>query len=307
MKDAYALCRVFKKSATNVQKVGDRYVTAVGNQRSSSSSISGDMYSSEMGGRSICEEVLDNTNYSLYSLNTSGSSQSIHAIEPPFSDYAAMCDSNVWLGGQSSSEEAFGFAAPPFSSYAAAATPQAITYPPSHVNKFSSSSSYAFFLQHQLGIYSIYEFSLSTGATQIDVALECARLQQRLLSPLPPLAVGHYQPDQDCSAFISGSDFPARESTLKSSYIPEEILSVAQATQDLFQNHHQSYPHHRNKGDGSYDYSRMTDEFSFSRYIGDDPSMRAIEIGDADEDGYCKLENLRWLGMSSKDLEKVWM
>lgn len=137
---------------------------------------------------------------------------------------------------------------------------------------------------------------------QVDVALECARLQHRLLAPLSPLTTRDYQPDQDCSAFIN-SDFPICESPSKSSYIPEEFLSAAQASQDLFQ-HHQSYSRPKSKGDGNYDYSPVTDDFSLSRYI-DDTSIRAIEIGDLDEDGYSKAENLRWVGMSNKDLEKV--
>ncbi|KAK4749167.1 hypothetical protein SAY87_026616 [Trapa incisa] len=278
--DAYALCRVFKKSAIIVQKGGDRYATGMGNQRiSSSSSISGDLYSSELGGgRSICEELLDDTNYSSHSLNASGSSQSINVVEPSFSDYASMCDSKVWLAGQPSSDDGFPLVAPPFSNHAAAATSSAIP------------------------------LAMPYLPTQIDVALECQRLQHRLLAQLSPLEIGDYRPDlQDCSAFLDGGDFLARENTWKPSYIPEEILSSAPASRDLFQQHnHQSYPQQMNKlGDVNYDCSPMEDDFSFSRFMEvNDPSVRALEIEDLDDDGYCKVENLRWVGMSSKHLEK---
>ncbi|OWM64358.1 hypothetical protein CDL15_Pgr020324 [Punica granatum] len=276
LQDAYALCRVFKKSAMNLQKVGDRYITTMGNQRASSSS-SGDLYSSALGGRSVCEELLENTSYSLYSLNTSCSPRSISIIESSFDDYAGMCDSKTWPGQSSLDlEEALGInAVPPFSDHAAVAAPAPIIhYPPS----------------------------------QDDVALECARLQHRLLAPvLSPLEMGDFQPDREYHR-SSGNNFPIRESASNESShdIIEEILSIAQASQDLLQ-HHQSYSHPKYHGVGENynNYSPIIEDFSFSRHMGHNTSIGAIEIGDVDKDatGYCKAENLRWsFGEENKQL-----
>ncbi|MFS8010051.1 putative transcription factor NAM family [Helianthus anomalus] len=95
------------------------------------------------------------------------------------------------------------------------------------------------------------------------------------------------------------------------SYPPsKEILSVAQVSQDLnnqntwgggYSNHHEddfSFLANNNSN------NQMHDVGSF-RFMGDDQNMRSIEVGGAhDQLGTNRMaENLRWVGMSNKDLE----
>lgn len=94
--------------------------------------------------------------------------------------------------------------------------------------------------------------------------------------------------------------------------IVQEILSVAQVSQDLIS---------QNTWGGGYT-SHHEDDFSFltnnnsnnqmqdivsNRFMGDDQNMRSIEVGGVDEQlGNDRMvENLRWVGMSNKDLEMV--
>ncbi|KAI3462228.1 hypothetical protein Pfo_018891 [Paulownia fortunei] len=240
LQDAYALCRVFKKSL-NSPKIGDHYVTSVSDR---SSSI--DLH---------CEGKYDDLDSSDYQMPMTPST----AINVTGSSSDAR-----W--SQYLSEEAFSFNNP----YSNCAP---IPYPPS----------------------------------KVDIALECARLQHRF--SLPPLEVQDY----------SQAAFPNDPRMSNSSHfhentnqpdIVQEILSVAQASQDL---------HNQDTLAGIY---APVDDFSFflhssqapdmlsSRYIdniGETQNHRSIEIGDNDElfQTGRMVENLRWVGMSNKELEKA--
>ncbi|KAG6387638.1 hypothetical protein SASPL_152830 [Salvia splendens] len=227
LQDAYALCRVFKKSL-NIPKVGDNYVTSCSDR---SSSIDPKY------------EELDASEYQFPSsstLNMVATSSS----DPSWSQYL--------------SEEAFAYTNNP--------------YPPNF-----------------------------NPPSKVDIALECARLQHRFT--LPPLEVQDYPPagfqmDAYSNAFHGNTNQPAD--------IVQEILSVAQASQHL---------QNQETFTGNY---ALSDDFSFllqapdigsSRYFGEEHNQRSIDIGDNDQMFQTgrMVENLRWVGMSNKDLEKAFV
>ncbi|KAK4838543.1 hypothetical protein QYF36_014575 [Acer negundo] len=268
MQDAYALCRVFKKSAT-VPKIEEHFTTTTtsnhhqytSHQLSSCSNNNNniEMYASENMERSSY------TNNSSFGASFPSSSSS-HDIN--------QTHNGKWT--QYLSEDAFTFPTP-FSSNNYAT-------PPYHPSK-------------------------------IDVALECARLQHRL--SLPSLEV------EDISQ-IGFTDFktlhsnPSRES-MNEVNIMHQILSDSHASQEpIYQS---------NLQDSSWggNYVHIGDDFSFisgednhynpcndlmmslgrSERPWENSNMRSIEIGDLDEEIKTErmVENLRWVGMSNKDIE----
>ncbi|KAL3630364.1 hypothetical protein CASFOL_023348 [Castilleja foliolosa] len=242
LQDAYALCRVFKKSL-NIPKIGDNYVASTSDR---SSSI--DMH----GHAKYDNDLIDTSDYSM-PLN---STIPININAPSSNDVS-------W--SQYLSDDAFNFANNnPYSNHAP------IPFPPS----------------------------------KVDIALECARLQHRF--SLPPLEVQDYS-----QAVFSNDPITMTNTNYQQNDIVHEILSVAQASQDL-QNQ-----------DGLYE---PVDDFSFllhgsqlalpdissSRYvgsIGQEHNHRSIElVGDDDHEIFQTgrmSENLRWIGMSNNELEKA--
>ncbi|KAK4347634.1 hypothetical protein RND71_033973 [Anisodus tanguticus] len=138
---------------------------------------------------------------------------------------------------------------------------------------------------------------------RVDIALECARLQHRFT--LPPLEI------QD---FLQvGYVMP------QSSFIHQTTNQTQLTSQNLI-NHHDSW--------GGNNSSGPVDDFSFlippnnnqiQHDLGgsfnfmeqDENVMRSIDIGDFDHDHDLKsdrlVENLRWIGMSDRDLEKTFL
>ncbi|XP_057468848.1 NAC domain-containing protein 54-like [Actinidia eriantha] len=255
LQDAYALCRVFKKSATG-PKIGDHYVASTSNNQISSDHSSGiDLYSE---GR--CDQDLDSSGYNHMPMDTTSSPNNIniniHGSSSMNTSTGATDDN--WM--RYLSEDAFGFNAPSFGNCGG------ISYPPS----------------------------------KVDIALECARLQHRL--SLPPLEV------QD---FSQGGFFNTRMP--QPSSIPhgnpneqdilQEILSVAQVSQELI---------NQDSWGGNY---ATSDDFSFLPHHTHDQihglsTSRSIDIGghvDVEFKIERSVENLRWVGMSSDDLEKSFL
>lgn len=147
-------------------------------------------------------------------------------------------------------------------------------------------------------------------------------MQQRLLSdpPLPPLGMDDFPTDEDEFKIIS-------ESTSKSDIL-QEILSVAQASQQILNQSSRtnasssSYDHNNYAwGDGGsyHQYAPINIDHDFSFSTADATTSAAmmrssIAIGDHivdnddqefKADDHAVVENLRWVGMSSKDMEKV--
>lgn len=148
---------------------------------------------------------------------------------------------------------------------------------------------------------------------QVDITLECARLQHRF--SLPSLEVEDF-PQVGFTDFKVSQLTPICESASETDIL-QEILSVAQASQELI---------NQNNFPGTWGGSSAPDDdFSFmvgrdtynqvndvsaERYIDkpwEDSNTRSIQIGDLEEDFKTQrmTENLRWVGMSDKDLEKV--
>ncbi|XP_051117594.1 LOW QUALITY PROTEIN: NAC domain-containing protein 54 [Andrographis paniculata] len=254
LQDAYALCRVFKKSL-NIPKQGDTYVASAASERSSS-------VDPNCGENSIYDEfdAAPNGGYPMFPM-TSGhmaaSGSSSHDVR--------------WT--QYITEEAFPFTTTQYPN----CTP--LPYPPS----------------------------------KVDIALECARLQNRF--SLPPSEVQDF-PRIDPEMLQQQSNNGLHQHTSEPQPdIIQEILSVAQASRNLDYNSGTwdgitpsgvddfSFFFHDNNGQ---------DIPNFSKYdnLGQDQNHhipRPIDIED-DTDAFRTgrmVENLRWIGMSNKELEKA--
>ncbi|KAK2986866.1 hypothetical protein RJ640_009600 [Escallonia rubra] len=250
LQDAYALCRVFKKSL-NGPKVVDHYATTASDH---SSNI--DIYSD---GR--CEDM-ESSDYQMQlatcspSVNVHGSPQNISGTSD-----------GKWM--QYLSEEALSFTNTSFPNYG----------------------------------------TVPNLPSKVDIALECARLQHRL--SLPPLQVQDFP-----QAGFVGSSMPQQNSTRGHTNgqqdILQEILSVAQASQELL-NQDTWGGNYAPRDDFSFQpHSNQIQDmssFRFMEQLREDQSTRSIDIGDFDEpfQNERAAENLRWVGMSNKDIEKTFL
>lgn len=185
-------------------------------------------------------------------------------------------------------------------------------------------------------VYVLHYFSYYTIVnlvnSQVDVALECARLQHRL--SLPPLEVEDFPQTSVINDFkvmqSSGHHQPMPESTANQTDILQEILSVAHVSQQLINQPSSNFVDQTTWGGNSINIGTAADDFSFMvgretqynqplanndlnpmRYMEkswENPITRSIEIGDFEEDfqtDHRTVENLRWIGMSSKDVDEV--
>ncbi|KAL9320227.1 hypothetical protein ACSQ67_012066 [Phaseolus vulgaris] len=281
LQDAYALCRVFKKTAVIPPKVGDQHYVNVSTSHanqiiaSDQSSSINELYSEGRG------EVLESSNYFM-SMDTS----------PNINGTAFNIN-----GGRRDNETAWSH----FLSEDLLNLPTAST---------SSFPNYG---------------SMSYPPSKVDVALECARMQHRFSMPplqmqdldFPQVGISKLKMEQGSSS-MSGS----RNET----DILQEILSVAHASQELinqsnyssqpFMNANENYAPHETH-DFTFmvgtNYNHVNDmnpmNMGFVDKAWEDQNTRSIEIGDLD-DGFKTermMENLRWVGMSSKNVEKSFM
>ncbi|XVF20466.1 hypothetical protein REPUB_Repub12eG0002700 [Reevesia pubescens] len=254
LNDAYALCRVFKKSATAPKIIGDHYQSATtANQIQITNELSSSL---ELYSEGRCEESSD------FSIPVDTCSPSI--LNRSSIDISDARDVK-WMQSLSD-DDAFGLTNPSFSSYAT------LPYPPS----------------------------------KVDVALECARLQHRL--SLPPLEVEDF-PQVGLTNYKVMRTTPMRE-TQNETDILQEILSVAHASHELI---------NQDAWGGSFsnadDFTFMTtegmyqnqmNEMSCPQYMNkslEESSSRSIDVSEVQQ-GDQMVENLRWVGMSSKDLEQ---
>ncbi|XP_038701914.1 NAC domain-containing protein 96-like [Tripterygium wilfordii] len=152
----------------------------------------------------------------------------------------------------------------------------------------------------------------------VDIALECARLQQRFT--LPPLAVENFSQAAGGFTDLKMQQWSTAMGNQTSNLEPDilrEILLVTQASQELI---NQSNDHNLHQVTWGGNYTTNQHDFSFMAAMDDINSMshndkpwngpsatRSLEImGDIDEDFKPErnVENLRWVGMSNEELEK---
>ncbi|KAI3417472.1 NAC domain-containing protein [Psidium guajava] len=230
IQDAYALCRVFKKSTT-CMKVGEHCST----MNSTMSQRSDDLYLENR-----CDDMESTDNYSV-SLNTY--SPSIMNEPSAFDEYPPH--EAKWV--QPFHEDTFQFPTPSFSNHGT------LSYPPS----------------------------------QVDIALECARLQHRLSLP----SLGMESIVQDGFASQDLIQQPAPLFSWDANYTPVEDFNFGTGKETA--------------------YCHLISDIPFARYNDkpcSDLNAQNVEIGDWMEDfkmDQGTSENLRWVGMSSKDMEKT--
>ncbi|XP_061347110.1 NAC domain-containing protein 54-like [Gastrolobium bilobum] len=270
LQDAYALCRVFKKSAVITPKVGEHYVnvTSHANQITSDQSSSIELHSEGRG------EDLDSSNY-LMPMDITCSPHNMR-YETSLNTNGGISDHGNW--SHFSSED------PLFSLPTTSLLPNygAITYPTS----------------------------------KVDIALECARMQHRFA--VPPLEVEDF-PQVGISELKMTQAYGATHGSRNETDILQEILSVAHASQELINqsSYSQAWGGNENCAPREDDFTFMVgtnynhlSDMSSMRYVDktwEDSNTMSIDIGDLDEEFKAErmVENLRWLGMSRKDLEKM--
>ncbi|KAL4352908.1 hypothetical protein GQ457_06G026270 [Hibiscus cannabinus] len=236
LNDAYALCRVFKKSATTTPKIIGEHYSTVNDQIQITSEHS-------------------NSDIDLYSVD--GCPSSILNTSPM--DDISDARDVTWM--QCLTQDAFGLSNPSFSTYAT--TP----YAPS----------------------------------MVDTSLECARLQQQM--SLPPLEVEDFP-----QVGVANYKMMMRE-TQHETDVLDEILSVVHASQQ-FLNQDAWGDSSANNHDFTFmnttavmckHQNQVDDQMIFPQYANkpsEESSTRTIVQGDR------MVENLRWVGMSNKDLEQ---
>ncbi|CAH8257085.1 unnamed protein product [Arabidopsis lyrata] len=237
IQDAYALCRVFKKSALankiEEQHHGTKKNKATTNSEQSTSSTC--LYSDGM------YENLENSGYPV-SPGTGGltqlgnnSSSDMETIENKWSQFM-------------SHDTSFNF--PPQSQYGT------ISYPPS----------------------------------KVDIALECARLQNRMLPPVPPLYVEG----------LTHSEYLGNNVANDTDEMLSKIIALAQASHEP-RNSLDSWDGGSASGNFHGDFNYSGEKVSCI-----EANAKAVDMqehyGSFKEERL--VENLRWVGVSSKELEK---
>ncbi|KAK4480050.1 hypothetical protein RD792_013107, partial [Penstemon davidsonii] len=146
--------------------------------------------------------------------------------------------------------------------------------------------------------------------SKVDIALECARLQHRF--SLPPLEVQDFPQTATLNNDPRMSHSSMFHENKNQPDILEEIISVAQASQDL-QNQESWAGIYAPIDDFSFFLnSNQEHELASSKYMNnvseEQNYMRQIEIEDQKDEVFRNgrmVENLRWVGMSNNELEKA--
>ncbi|WMV16339.1 hypothetical protein MTR67_009724, partial [Solanum verrucosum] len=137
--------------------------------------------------------------------------------------------------------------------------------------------------------------------SKVDIALECARLQHRFT--LPPLEIQDFP---QVGSYVDHAKMPQSSFIHQASQnhlINQDYTSCAPNIDDDFSfliplNNNNQIHHHGDLG-------------SFNMMEQDENVIRSIDIGDFDHHQDFKsdrmVENLRWIGMSNRDLEKAFL
>ncbi|PHT90842.1 NAC domain-containing protein 53 [Capsicum annuum] len=245
LQDAYALCRVIKRSLNNNgPKIGEKYY---GSAAISDRSSSIDQVYSE--GRGDLHDIESSHDHE-YGIMPSSSSSSMAVHGSPINTNASALTDDRWM--QYLSNEAFTF---------------------NNNNTAQPIPNYG---------------TLPFLPSKVDIALECARLQHRFT--LPPLEIQDFPQVGyvDHDAKMPQSSFINQDSWGGNSNLCAPI--------DDF-----SFLIPPNNNQIHHDLS------SFNFMEQDDNVIRSIDIGDFDHEDFKSdrmVENLRWIGMSNRDLEK---
>ncbi|KAA8547652.1 hypothetical protein F0562_004081 [Nyssa sinensis] len=151
----------------------------------------------------------------------------------------------------------------------------------------------------------------TASGLQVDIALECARMQHRL--SIPPLEVQDFPVHSEFIPIKMPQSSSIHGNTNEQDIL-QEILSVAHASRELIS---------QDSWGGNY---APSEDFSFhspsnyqihnaststfmEKLREDDQNPRSIEIGDLDEEFKTErmVENLRWVGMSNEELDKSFL
>ncbi|XP_006348211.1 NAC domain-containing protein 86-like [Solanum tuberosum] len=137
--------------------------------------------------------------------------------------------------------------------------------------------------------------------SKVDIALECARLQHRFT--LPPLEIQDFP---QVGSYVDHAKMPVQSSFIQQAsqnhLINQDYSSCAPNIDDDFSfliplNNSNQIHHHGDLG-------------SFNMMEQDENVIRSIDIGDFDHQDFKSdrmVENLRWIGMSNRDLEKAFL
>ncbi|CAA2980684.1 Transcription initiation factor TFIID subunit 2 [Olea europaea subsp. europaea] len=149
---------------------------------------------------------------------------------------------------------------------------------------------------------------MSYPQSKVDIALERTRLQQRF--SLPPLRVDDF-PQANFAADANMSHSNVFQENRNKPDMLEEILSIAQVSQD-FQTPVTTWDGIYAEGDEFFfpSHSNQVPDMCSLKYtdnLREEPDYRSIKIGEKDKliESTGMVENLRWLGMSNKELEKM--
>ncbi|XP_030506735.2 NAC domain-containing protein 54 [Cannabis sativa] len=308
LQDAYALCRVFKKSAVG-PKIGEQYYG------STSTSTTNHMSQNH-------HQILNHNNRNINM--TSDHSSSIE----------------IYSDGRCDDFESNNYSMlPPDTCSAPKSMMQRYRPEYHHSHKWTNFLSNDDNFNYNFGTTSTSSFQnlggISYPPSKVDVALECARLQHRLT--LPPLEVEDFgQASAKINEFkamqsSSHQHQAILETTANDTDILQEILSVAHVSQELINQPSSIFADDASMwGVSNVNIGTAADDFSFMvgqdtqynqsllennhmnsmRFVDnswEDHLARSIEIGDFDEDfksDQRSAENLRWIGMSSKIAEE---
>ncbi|CAN0913885.1 NAC domain-containing protein 54 [Linum grandiflorum] len=303
LQDAYALCRVFKKTAapTPPKVHVEGYSSPMNNHLHShhpSQLQVASHYNNERSSSSMYSDSGSPANFTSNGAYVDTCSQVINAGFDRVNSNVVDNRGAMWTNGASSSSsmDPFSFQLPtpfPSSCYGSSSIPN---YPPS----------------------------------KVDIALECARLQHRFT--LPPLEVEDYPNKRTMSTMMMNDGSSSHHNNNPGSDLLQEILSVAHASQELINNNNNNVDdQYMNSfqaagfGSGVNDFAAVADnnDFTFTSVENNrDMSMssndrssswldqsRSVEIGDDVVDGRFvrsdrMVENLRWLGMSNDELHQ---
>ncbi|CAN1123030.1 NAC domain-containing protein 54 [Linum perenne] len=300
LQDAYALCRVFKKTAlqtppkVHVEGYSSPMSNHLHNHHPSHLQVAPSHHNNERSSSSVYSDG-GSPSYAANYMGANGSPAYVEtcsqvantAFNRVNNSINADTRGTTWTG-TSSSMDPFSFQPTPFPTSCYGNGSSIPNYPPS----------------------------------KVDIALECARLQHRFT--LPPLEVEDY-PNKRMMSTMMMNDSSSSHHNNQGSDLLQEILSVAHASQELINNNNDDqYNSFQAAGFGSNasDFAAVADNNDFTFTSSNDRSSswldhsRSVEIGDDVVDGggdhqFMRadrmVENLRWLGMSNDELHQSFM